>query len=756
MTAPPLSRRNILLGSAGTIASGWFATETQAKANAVTLPRRVLALYDGSISTNVRAATPHAFAAMPMEWLGLTLEYHDIREELPPIWSDPSYRGVLSWFAEPNLSEYANYVTWITRVAASGRRIVQIGDATAKLGTASAKQADQLRSKLYAALGMRPLGQWSDVTLGDSVSYREAASTEFECRFEAGFPPHELFAPARADVASWLILTRADQNRSQSHLVTVSPAGGFIAPGYATKADPQTGIEQWFVDPFAFFAAAFGTDDLPAADTTTLCGSRIFYSHIDGDGWRSISQVRAPGRAPATNAEVILTYVIAAHPDLPVTVAPIAAEMDPEFAGDFRAISAARGLFRLDHVEAATHTYTHPFRWAFFKDYDPAAEAPFQDAYRSAVSGRLVVVDASDQPAPGTPGCCGRGTRTGPSPPRAFGGRPFSLEQEVKGAAKLIEAVGAASGKRVCLLQWPGDCLPFPAALRTAADAGLLNINGGDTRCDNEFPSVSAVAPLGFRRNGLTQIYASNSSEELYTDLWTDRYFGFRDLPETWDRTGAPRRLKPINLYYHMYSGERRASLDALLSNIDALRTRGDYIAIAASDYAAAANGFFSANFVFEEASTWRVVDRGSLQTIRFANANRRMLDQAASTGVLGERVINDHLYIALDPAVAEPRVTLRTRDESAARTSAARTAALTRSSWVVSHLTSENDRFSFKAQGHGAGEMVWRVAPDRRWTVRATGETVSAVSQADGTLSFRLTQRPTPQIDVTVQVTST
>ncbi|MGI4808041.1 MAG: polysaccharide deacetylase family protein [Janthinobacterium lividum] len=748
MTLRPLSRREILLGSVAAIASGRGATAGQMRADAVTVPRRVLALYDGSVSPNIRMATPHAFAAMPLEWLGLTLEYHDIREELPPIWSDPSYRGVLSWFSEPNLSDFATYVTWIGRVAASGRHVVQIGDATAKPGTPSAKQADQLRNKLYAALGLRPLGQWSDVTLGDSVSHREIASTEFECRFDAGFPSHELFVPTRPDCASWLVIKRADQNQSLSHLVVVSPAGGFIAPGYATKADPQTGIEQWFVDPFAFFAAAFGTDDLPAADTTTLCGSRIYYSHIDGDGWRSVSQVRSPGRAAPTNAEVILTSVIAPNPDLPVTVAPIAAEMDPEFAGDLRAISAARGLFRLAHVEAATHTYTHPFRWAFFKNYDPAAEAPFQDAYRSAVSGRPVVVDASDPSIPGAPGCCGRGARSGPTPPRAFGGRPFDLEQEVGGAVKLIEAIGAASNKRIRLLQWPGDCLPFPAALRAVADAGLLNINGGDTRCDREFPSVSAVAALGFRRNGLTQIYASNSSEELYTDLWTDRYFGFRDLPETWDRTEAPRRLKPFNLYYHMYSGERRASLDALLSNIAALRTRGNYIAVSASDYAAAANGFFSASFMPDGPAAWRIRDRGGLQTIRFTNANQRSLDPAACVGVLGERTVNGHLYIALDPAVAEPRVALAVRSSSVVNRPL-----LSHSSWTVSHLTFQDSRFSFKAQGHGPGEIVWRVIPGRQWTVRLASDASVVLSDADGMLRLNLPQVATSPTDVLVEL---
>ena len=747
MNSASLTRRSALMGSAASAALLFTIPTAKAlpQAAAATVPRLVLALYDGAIETHLKETSVHGLAAMPLEWLGLTLEYHDVRNGLPPLWTDPAYRAVLTWFPEPNLADYAGYAAWIERVAAAGIKIVQIGDAAPKPGTMTPAAEAALRRRVFATCGVRTLGLWSAVTLGDQISYRDEASTEFEIRFDAGLPAYELYAPSRPDTASWLVVTRADQVQSRSHLIMVSPAGGFIAPGYATGIDPETGVKQWFVDPFAFFTAALALDDLPAADTTTLCGRRIYYSHIDGDGWRSISQVRSLGRAPGTNAEIVLQSVIAANPDLPVTVAPIAAEMDPAFAGDLRAIGAARALFKLAHVEAATHTYTHPFRWDFFKNYAPDAEKPYQEVYRSAVNGHVSVVETSGNPA-SAPACCGRASRNPSSPPRAFGGRPFDLNQEVTGAAKLIEAVAASANKRVRLLQWPGDCSPFPAALRCVADAGLLNINGGDTRCDKDYPSVSAVAPLGFRRDGLTQIYASNSSEELYTDLWTDKYFGFRDLPETWDRTGAPRRLKPINLYYHMYSGERRASLDALLGNIASLRTRGDFIGIHASHFAAIAGGFFSLDLHRISTATWRVRNRGSLQTLRFAHGDRRMLDLAVSTGVLGERVINGHLYVALDPASPDPLVALVQRvDAPPSRP------VLVQSSWTVSGLSIDGDHLAFKAEGFGPGSMEWRVPSEGQWNTRALGQDIAQTVGPDGLLRVDLSPLPTGPADITI-----
>ncbi len=740
-----ITRRTILLSSAATVVLGPVAAAAMQPAS-MAVPRRILALYDGAIGASVKDTAVHGLAAMPLEWLGLTVEYYDVRQALPPIWNQSEYRGVLTWFPEPNLQDYASYVAWVERVAAAGLRMVQIGDAGPKPGSMPTATALALRRRLFAAMGIRSLGQWSDVTIGDRVVKRDSAHTEFEYRFDAGLPAYEIYVPSAPDAVSWLVAERADKARSQSHVIMTSRLGGFIAPGYATASDATTGIEQWFVDPFAFLAEAFATADLPAFDTTTLCGRRIFYSHIDGDGWRSISQIRALGRAPATNAEVVLQSVIAANPDLPVTVAPIAAEMDPEFAGDLRAISVARKLFAMPQVEAATHTYTHPFRWEFFEHYSVAAELPFQTSYRSAATGTALIQEKSGSET-AHPGCCGRASKSPLSPPRAFGERPFDLDQEVSGSARLIEAIAAGSGKTVRLLQWPGNCRPFPGALQAVLDARLLNINGGDTRCDSEFPSISAVAPLGFQQGGLVQIYSSNSSEELYTDLWTDRYFGFRDLPETWRRTEAPRRLKPVNLYYHMYSGERRASLDALLSNIRVLRERGDVIGLSASGFAALAQGFFTAKLSQVGPSAWHVHDRGNLQTVRFAGGATRMLNLAGSEGVLGERVINGELYVALDPAAPTPLIMLEPR-----RADPPSTPLLVQSSWQLSAVTAAPHRLSATVQGFGPGFLEWRVPEDGRWHVQAGTEARDVQTGAANTLRIELPDMAVVPIGMTIE----
>jgi len=410
--------------------------------------------------------------------------------------------------------------------------------------------------------------------------------------------------------------------------------------------------------------------------------------------------------------------------------------------GDARAIETARALFALPQVEVASHTYTHPFNWAFFRDYRPESERPFQEVWRRMQldPGGWGSLNAS--PA-------ARNAQGGPTAyvvPRAYGDRPFDLNQEMAGAAALMERL-APAGKRCGIIQWSGDCSPFPAALGASAAAGLGNINGGDTRFDNDNPSLTCVAPTGLPLAGApTQIYASNSNENTYTELWTNRFFGFRDLPITWDRTEAPRRLKPMNLYYHMYSGERLASLGALTANIAALRQR-PFIGVSTSRYAASGAGFYLASIEQTGPSAWRVRDRGGLATLRFARGDTRMVDSAASSGVLGERIVNGDLYVALDPADPAPIIALAPRTNATPQRPL-----LIEAGWEVSALAMERAGFRFVAQGLGEGQLDWRVPQRGRWRARAgTWEAFVAVG-ASHILALRPPAIATSGLSVTVQ----
>jgi hypothetical protein len=309
--------------------------------------------------------------------------------------------------------------------------------------------------------------------------------------------------------------------------------------------------------------------------------------------------------------------------------------------------------------------------------------------------------------------------------------RPFDLDLEFEGAARWLETL-APPGTRIGLVQWSGNTLPYASALSAARRAGLRNINGGDTRFDREFPSVGYVAPVGRREGPYFQVYAAASNENTYTDLWTDRFFGFRGLAETIANTGAPKRLTPINLYYHVYIAEKEAALRSLHENIAAIRDL-PIAPIFASRYAAIAEGFDTARFARLGPNAWRIENRGELQTIRFDPPLESLaVDFARSSGVLGFRRDARALYVALDPDVASPVVALADGDADGPY--------LIESRWPVRALARGADGFAFSAGGFGAGEMVWRVAPNSRWRVaRAGGADIEAEADSGGTLRVDL-----------------
>jgi hypothetical protein len=220
-------------------------------------------------------------------------------------------------------------------------------------------------------------------------------------------------------------LTVTQQNRSgpiESVLLATGVAGGFVANNYAVLFDPVAARVQWLIDPFAFFRRALLPDEImPVPDVTTISGRRIYFSHIDGDGWNNISTLEKYREQRPSSAAVILEELIRPYPGLPVTVAPVGADSDPDYNGRLSAGRIAAEIFALPQVEVGSHTYTHPYRWTFFESYDRAAEKEL-----------LKQQSASHR----SPSVVPRLTNELDTIARAYSQRPFDLGLEVEGALK--------------------------------------------------------------------------------------------------------------------------------------------------------------------------------------------------------------------------------------------------------------------------------------------------------------------------------
>jgi len=674
-------------------------------------PRTVLALYDGKSETNIRHSLIHARLELPLNHLGLIVRYHDVRAGLPDAAALETVRGVVSWFHGPPTDNVAEYLAWAIDLIDSGKKFVVIAElgVTPKEGSVTPEEVDEF----WRRLGLRSDGSWVRMTYDLRILQQDPDVIGFERALLGVLPGYPIMRPEGGETRAFLTVRREGGLDTESVLVATGPGGGYIAPGYATYA-PDENTRQWHLNPFEFFRHAFETDDLPKPDTTTISGRRIFYSHIDGDGWRNVSLVPGYRKQEALSAEVILEEILRPFPGLPVSVAPVVGDLDPEWSGDAVTLRLARQILALAHVEAGSHTYSHPLDWGYF---DVSVEenerrhrrllerADRSDWKRSPWLGPVQqwLGGDGDDPVPD-----GWSSEDGTyDRPRSYQHEAFDLDKEIQGSVAFLEEL-LPPGKRVELVQWSGNTTPFESALAAVRTLGLRNINGGDSRMDVEFPSYAWVAPLGVHVGDELQVYASNSNENTYTELWTDRFFGFQHLRATIQNTEHPIRVKPFNIYYHMYSGERLASLNAVTANLE-LAQQSELAPITTSRYAAVVDGFFEADIVRLSGTRWEIRDRDGIETIRFDHATARAVDWARSSGVLGQRYHQGSLYVSLDGCDPAPIVAL-TDSASPGSTPRASVPYFIHGRWRVSCLERHRDRFSFEIAGFGAGNMTWFV----------------------------------------------
>lgn len=695
--------------------------------------REIVSVYFDAKGRSPRFTLAHRRVDSILNFLGLTVRHHNLRDGPPPEAVTANARGILAWFETDALSDPVGFIDWAERMARTGRKLVLSGTWAFRLDTSGKPVGLADINRLLGILGLESDGTWTQFTYDYRAIPVEKRIVPFEADVPSPLPPVQSVRSMAPTTAPVLILERkADEVSAVA--VSLAPTGGYIGLDYAFKQGGNTTQLNWIIDPVEFLRRAFATDDLPKPDVTTLSGRRIYYSHIDGDGWNNLSEVKGDNGRPLLSAEAILAKVIGPQTDMPVTVGPVAGDLHPDWAGTPRARKVAADLLALPQVEAGSHTFTHPLYWAFYETYTPDQEAPYRKRYlhpasRTQRALNLLtgspdqVLDAADEDE----------VRNGHAVPRSYLEQPFDLRQETEGAARYIETLMPA-GKKVEVLQWSGDTTPFEGAIAATDEAGLPNLNGGDSRMDAEYPSLAWLAPVGLRVGDRIQVYSSNSNENTYTDLWTRRFFGYRYLLNTLRNTETPIRLKPANVYYHMYSGEKLASLNAVLANIGYARTT-PIAPIAASRYARIGKGFFTTRLVALGPDRWRIEDRGGLQTIRFDRATFKSVDYARSMGVIGHTHYQGSLYVALDEAEPSPEIALAALDRADRMTAASRPY-LVDSRWRTWGLRiAPEGGYAFTAQGFGLGEMRWKLPWHGKTdvVVRDSGGTILETQVAEG-----------------------
>ncbi|MCB9556588.1 MAG: hypothetical protein H6707_10825 [Deltaproteobacteria bacterium] len=570
--------------------------------------RRVLGLYNSldqqpdEAQTHQEYNRVHRQAELILNHLGLVVELRDVNAPLPDDAAMARYRGVIAWFRGGPLKAPLAYLRWLQQQIAAGRRVVLLEGVGAERDAKGRPTPHEAIASTYAALGLRLGKLSSDDPDRIHLVHKNSAVVEFERKLPLSLSSYTQQTLDGAGT-SFLRLALRGVESSQSDLVVVTPAGGYVAPDYAVT-EGRLGRHfamQWRINPFVFFAKALGIEDSPRPDFTTLNGSRIFYSHIDGDGLPSISEIdRKTMCGEMVRREVLEPF------DLPVTASFVVAGIEPPPGGNGSSerLAVARAIAALPNIELGSHGFAHPMNWRARKE-------------------AIVSYDVD--------------------------GYHMNAEKEIAYSVDYIDREIAPRGKRTEVMLWTGWCNPAPDQLAIADRIGVYNLNGGDPRMDAQFPSYLHLVPPVHRVGDRTQYFTSGPNDFILTDEWTPPYHRWANLIDTLKNTDAPRRVYPMNVYYHFYIAQKPGALAAMkkiLNWVVSQQPAGLWV----TEYIDIVRDFVAMQIAKGVDGRWVVRNSGFARTIRFDDPTL-FVDMQHSEGVLGYRRLQRQsaLYVHLD-----------------------------------------------------------------------------------------------------------
>ncbi|HHJ40207.1 MAG: hypothetical protein AXA67_07105 [Methylothermaceae bacteria B42] len=487
------------------------------------MPRKILMLYNGN--TNPYDSNLNYYLTMPVNYLGYSARPLHIQNSLPDFPLTGTHAGIVTWFEKPLGAESERVWQWLVQQKNNGVPIVIMGDFGFPL--------DKPHLKPFGLSAPNISETGAPITI-----------TKIDKRFigleAAPQPTIADFSPLHLEKGK-VLLQLQDSKKQRQDAAAITPWGGYIVAPHIVNLItlPEEGAQSlWILDPFTFLTQALRLPEFPVPDITTRSGRRIMMIHIDGDGFAALSTV--PDYYGRFAGEVLEMEILRKY-RWPTNVSYIVGEFTddglfPKKAPQLRKI--ARRILELPWTETASHTYSHPFNWqALEKNPD---------------------LSAGVNPKPVNPAAGEYGYNL-PIP-----GYRFDPYMETAGSAKLIDELIAPPGKKTKIINWSGDTDPGVPSLKAAYQAGLLNINGGGSVILRTKPSLTNLFGNGIWKGDYFQVFAPVGNENDFTNLWQGPFYGFKRVRNTFQLTESPRRLKPINIYYHFYSADRPGALHAL------------------------------------------------------------------------------------------------------------------------------------------------------------------------------------------------
>lgn len=559
------------------------------------MPRRILAVHEPLPDDHaLRYHSVIRHAQLPLNHLGYMLDVVSA-DRLPKERLVGQIAGVVVWLGQPLDTRLGKELaTWLDEQISAGIPVVLLGDIGFIASSPLARKWGIVQHK------KEPLSMPVSIETSSGMVGLERKP----------MPHPREFYPLEIDGGEPQLVLR--QGAARQVAVALTPWGGFAVDPYVIVTLAGEGEERWVLDPFVFFKAALRLPDMPVPDLTTESGRRMLMVHMDGDGFPSRAEMKgAPYAGALIRDRIVRRYRI------PMTISVIEGEISPEglYPEDSPALEAiARDIFAEPHVEIASHSHSHPFVW------------------RKAAVGASGRFDGYTLRIPGY---------------------RFDVRREIEGSIRYIESRLAPPGKRATMFLWTGDCMPDADALALVDELGLQNMNGGDTTATRSSPTLTRVEGVGMVRGGHFQVFAPNQNENVYTNNWTGPFHGYRRVIETFVFTENPRRLKPIDIYFHAYIATKPEGLRSL-EEVFAWVLQQETTPVFASEYARKASNFRHLS-IARTPQGWRVRGAHALRTLRWPlRLGWPALDRSKGVAGYVQRGEEGYLHLVADEAWLE------------------------------------------------------------------------------------------------------
>jgi hypothetical protein len=528
--------------------------------NTYLFPRKILVIYNVD-KNKKKDSLAHTMISMPLEFLGYIPDLVHINE-LP---KDTSIYQAIIIVLENSVKNKIKYKKWLKNQIKQNKKVLF-------LSTFGIDDLSFLNIK-------------TEYPKSFIYSLYKTSLKEFETSFSmSGIRNYLILNPQNAIK----LLSFKNRKNQITTIAAKTKWGGYFINPFENFGN----IFLWRVDPFEFIPYILELLNVPLPDFTTENGNRIWFSHIDGDGF-----VNRNDKSGKFAAEVLYENIFTKY-NLPFSESVIEGEIAPYgiYPKDSKkAIKIAKKIFKLKNIEPASHSFSHPFDWA-----DPKHP-------------RLPIKNYK-----------------------------FSYKREIEGSLKFVSDL---AGKKSNLFFWTGECNPPKNILEFVYKKNILNINGRDTCILNSKKFLFYVAPLGIYKGDFFQPYAQIANENIFTDLWKNK-LGYIKAIQTIRLTENPRRLKPIDVYFHNYSGAYQASLYALKRVID-FSIKQNVVPMFTSEWIKIALDFENSYILKDLDGNYIFKNSGNLRTLKIKG--NISLDLQKSKGVIGYIFDKGYTYISLD-----------------------------------------------------------------------------------------------------------